>query len=263
MQEIAKISPTEVRDLVAKNLNLLKLRHWLEALDNDLAKLDDSKAQVLLSHLQKCTSLELSERHTDAIRRRIESAKFIRLQTVDQFDFEFNPSTRALKAGYLKLHNEVRQKALVPRMILVGNTGLGKTHLARAMGYTACQAGLSVLFTRASQIVNALSAAKATNTLENELKKYRRPQLLIIDELGYVTMDIEASNLFFQVITDRHDRGLGTIVTTNFAFGHWNQIFASDSTAVVIVERLTTEAEVFYVEGPSYNQQKRKAKSNK
>jgi DNA replication protein DnaC len=79
-------------------------------------------------------------------------------------------------------------------------------------------------------------------------------------ELGYVTMDTEAGNLFFQVISDRHDRGLGTIVTTNFAFGHWNQIFAAESTALVIVERLTADAEVFYLEGESYPQHQRRKK---
>lgn len=241
----------------------LKLKYWSDALSFELEKLNSKESHLLLEHLKKCSGLELAERHTGAIKRRVEAAKFIRIQTVDQFDFEYNPSTKALKASYLKLHNDVRLNGLVPRMVLVGTTGLGKTHLARALGYAACQAGLSVLFTRASVIVNNLAAAKMTNSLERELKKYRRPQLLIIDELGYVTMDAEESNLFFQVISDRHDRGLGTIVTTNYAFGHWNQIFATDSTAVVIVERLTAEAEVFFLEGPSYTQTQRKKKSNK
>lgn len=257
-----EVTPNDL-DEVTRNLLSLKLKYWKDALAPELEKLAPREGQLLVDHLKKSTSLELAERHTSAIKRRVETAKFIRLQTVDQFDFTYNTSTKNLKTAYLKLHNEVRLNGHIPRMVLVGTTGLGKTHLARALGYTACQAGLSVLFTRAANIVNNLAAAKMTHSLENELKKYRRPQLLIINELGYVTMDIEASNLFFQVISDRHDRGLGTIVTTNYTFGHWNQIFASDSTAVVIVERLTAEAEVFFLEGPSYTQTQRKKKSNK
>jgi DNA replication protein DnaC len=159
----------------------------------------------------------------------------------------------------LKIYNQIRD-GKIPRAVFVGNTGLGKTHLAKALGYAVCQSGGSAFFTKASTIINCLAAAKATHDLENELKKYRRPELLIIDELGYVTMDLEASNLFFQVISDRHERNLGTIVTSNFAFGHWNQIFATDSVAVVIAERLTAAAEVFYLEGESYPQAQKKKK---
>ena len=90
------------------------------------------------------------------------------------------------------------------------------------------------------------------DTLDSELRKYRKPQVLIVDELGYVTMDASASNLFFQAISARHDQGLGTIVTTNLSFGKWNQIFANDAVAHVIVDRLTSEAEVFFMEGESY-----------
>lgn len=215
----------------------------------------------MTTYLKKWTAIELAERHSQSIRRRIDDARFIRIQTVDQFDFQYNPSTRAIQKDFLKLHHETTS-GKIPRAVLVGNTGLGKTHLARALGYAACQAGVSVLFTRASQIVNNLATAKAVYELERELRKYRKPQLLLCDEVGYITMDTEAGNLFFQVVSDRHDRGLGTIVTTNYAFGHWNQIFASESTALVTVERLTADAEVFYLEGESYPQHQRKLKNS-
>ncbi len=246
-------------NVIQKNLLDLRLKHWKQALDQELNGYTSAEYQILTAHLKQNTALELSERKTESIRRRIDAAKFIRIQTVDQFDFDYNASTRAAKAPYLKMHRQACD-GQIPRAVFVGNTGLGKTHLARALGYAACQSDQSVLFTKASSIVNVLAAAKATNTLDRELKKFCKPQLLLIDELGYVTMDVEASNLFFQVISDRHDRRLGTIVTTNFAFGHWNQIFASNSTAVVTVERLTAEAEVFFLEGPSYTQEQKKKK---
>jgi DNA replication protein DnaC len=212
--------------------------------------------------LKKWITTEIAERHSNGIRRRIHEAKFIRTQTVDQFDFHYNPSTKAIQEDFLRLHRETVE-GKIPHAVFVGNTGLGKTHLARAIGYAACQAGMSVLFTRASQIVNDLATAKALHNLEREIKKYRKPTLLLCDELGYVGMDAEAGHLFFQVISDRHDRGLGTIVTTNFAFGHWNQIFAAESTALVTVERLTAHAEVFYLEGDSYPQHQKKNKNQK
>lgn len=258
----APMIPAELTEL-ACGLTELKLKYWRDELAKDWPAMKPSEQQWLAQAMKKWTRTELAERHTASIQRRIEDAKFIRIQSVDQFDFKYNPSTKAIEKDYLKLHQSATDGTL-PRAVLVGNTGLGKTHLSRALGFAACQAGFSVLFTRASQIVNDLATAKAVHNLERELRKYRKPQLLIVDELGYVTMDTEAGNLFFQVISDRHDRGLGTIVTTNFAFGHWNQIFAAESTALVIVERLTAEAEVFYLEGESYPQyQKKKKHSNK
>lgn len=246
-----------VIELITKNMSELKLRHWEKLIEPELAKLTDSERNLIIKHLKQGSNTELAERQSDLIRRRIASAKFIRTQTVDQYDFDYNKSTRQIKEPLMKI-NQMAREGIIPKVVFVGSTGLGKTHLARALGYTFCQAGNTVLFIKASTIVNSLAMAKATNTLELEIRRYRKPTLLIIDELGYVTMDLEAGNLFFQVISDRHDRGLGTIVTTNYVFGNWNQIFASEATAVVTVERLTAEAEVFYLEGESYPQNKKR-----
>lgn len=254
--------PPELNE-ITKNLADLRLKYWCDAIQSDWPLLKPADQQVLSQALKKWLAIETAERHSNGIRRRIHEAKFIRIQTVDQFNFQYNPSTKAIQNDFLKLHRETVD-GKVPRAVFVGSTGLGKTHLARAIGYAACQAGMSVLFIRASQIVNDLATAKALHNLEREIKKYRKPTLLLCDELGYVGMDAEAGHLFFQVISDRHDRGLGTIVTTNFAFGHWNQIFAAESTALVTVERLTADAEVFYLEGESYPQyQKRNKSKNK
>lgn len=238
---------------ITDGLTQLKLKYWCEVLEREWSTFKPADQQWIASTFKSWIDIELASRYSATIKRRIHDAKFIRMQTVDQFDFQYNDSTRAIEKDYLKLHQRTLE-GHIPRAVFVGNTGLGKTHLGRSIGYAACQAGLSVSFTRASQIVNDLATAKSVHNLERELRKYRKPQLLLIDELGYVSMDTEGGNLFFQVISDRHDRGLGTIVTTNFAFGHWNQIFAAESTALVIVERVTADAEVFYLEGESYPQ---------
>jgi len=193
------------------------------------------------------------------IQARIRSAKFRRLQTVDNFDFRHSKTTEKVEKTYLTLHAGVSRENL-PSAVFTGHAGTGKTHLARALGYAACQKGISVLFITAAEMVNHLQHAQKTFNLESELNKYRKPQVLIIDELGYVALDTQASNLFFQVISSRHDAELGTIATTNIPFGKFNQIFANDAIAHAIVDRLVNEAEVFYMEGDSYRPHQRQEK---
>jgi DNA replication protein DnaC len=161
--------------------------------------------------------------------------------------------------AYLTMHRGIGRDNL-PSAVFTGKAGTGKTHLARALGYAACQKGLSVLFLTAAEMVNHLQHAQQTYSLETELNKYRRPQVLIIDELGYVALDTTASNLFFQVISARHDAELGTIATTNLPFGQFNQIFANDAIAHAIVDRLVNEAEVFYMDWESYRPLQRQEK---
>jgi DNA replication protein DnaC len=178
---------------------------------------------------------------------------------VENFNFSHSKTTEKIEKTYLALHQGVNKDNL-PSAVFTGHAGTGKTHLARALGYAACQKGLSVLFITAAEMVNRLQHAQKTYNLESELNKYRKPQVLIIDELGYVALDTAASNLFFQVISSRHDSELGTIATTNLPFGKFNQIFANDAIAHAIVDRLVNEAEVFYMEGDSYRPHQRQAK---
>lgn len=193
------------------------------------------------------------------IQSKVRSAKFRRLQTVETFEFRHSPTTEKIEKAYLTLHQAISKENL-PAAVFTGNAGTGKTHLARALGYAACQKGLSVLFLTAAEMVNQLGHAQKTYNLESELNKYRRPQVLIIDELGYVSLDTQASNLFFQVISARHDAELGTIATTNLPFGKFNQIFANDAIAHAIVDRLVNDAEVFFMEGDSYRPHQRQEK---
>ncbi|MEW6055359.1 MAG: ATP-binding protein [Bdellovibrionota bacterium] len=222
--------------------------------------MSETEKNTILKHLSRWSEMEQSERKNSIIASRIRSARFRRLQTVEDYDFKHSATTEKIERAYMSLFSSISREKL-PSAVFTGNAGVGKTHLARALGYAACQKGLSTLFATASEMVNHLQHAQKTYSLESELNRYRRPQVLIIDELGYVSLDAQASNLFFQVISSRHDAGFGTIATTNLPFGKFNQIFANDAIAHAIVDRLVNDAEVFFMEGESYRQHQRKLKT--
>jgi DNA replication protein DnaC len=237
-------------------LQRLKLPVFANSLQT-LAETDPKKAAALISLLEPIAKDEVNGRFERTVKRRVYNAQFIRIQTVDSFDFNYNPSTRKLKKRYLQLlHADPVEQGV--GAIFVGNAGLGKTHLARALGYAACQQGHRVLFIPCATLLNQLVLAEATKDLGREGKKLVSPALLIIDELAYLTMSHQEANLFFQVISRRHDNGRPTVVTTNKSFGEWNQVFHHDGTAHAIVDRLTERAEIFYLEGKSYRATHRK-----
>ena len=226
----------------------LRLKHWGEAVKADLEEMTEAEKAAILKYLPKWISKEKTERKSQLIASRIRSARFRKIQTIDTFDFKVSAAVKSVEKNYLALFHTIGRNS-PPSAVFTGNAGLGKTHLARALGYASCQKTLSVLFTTAAEMVNYLTHAQKTFTLETELNRYRRPQVLIIDELGYVSLDTQGSNLFFQVISARHDQELGTIATTNIPFGKFNQIFANDAIAHAIVDRLANDADVFYLEG--------------
>ena len=245
-------------------LGELRLKHWSRLLKSDLSEMKPMEQQIILRCLNRWAETEKAERKGLMIATRIRAAKFRTVQTIDRFDFTHSNLTKTLQKNYMALFHSVGPDSL-PSAVFTGTAGMGKTHLARSLGYAACQKGISVLFITAAEMVNQLASAQKSFNLEHELNKYRRPQVLIIDELGYVSLDTQASNLFFQVISARHDQGLGTIATTNLPFGKFNQIFANDAIAHAIVDRLVNSAEVFYLEGEgeTYREFQRKQRQDK
>jgi len=137
-------------------------------------------------------------------------------------------------------------------VIFLGGIGLGKTHLASALGYEACLKGHFVNFTTAIDVINTLAAAHARGMLKQELKKYTKPDLLILDELGYLPIDKAGADLLFQIISLRYEQG-AMIITSNRAFKDWPEIFNNDSTLTsAILDRLLHHAETVLIEGKSY-----------
>jgi len=248
-------------DLIEK-LQQLRLNAFLTDIE-ELIQDDPQKAAVVLPALERMADGELSHRKERTVQRRIKEAMFVRDQTVDVFDFTFNASTQKLKNRYLQLLNAGPVTEAIGA-VFVGNSGLGKTHLARALGYAECQRGHRVFFATCATMLNRLVTAEATKNLEREVKRLEAQSLLIIDELAYVTMSHQEADLFFHVISRRHDNDRPTVVTTNKRFAEWNQVFHADGTAHAIVDRLTEKAEIFYLEGKtSYRQAHRQGLNSK
>jgi DNA replication protein DnaC len=192
---------------------------------------------------------ELGQRRDRATIRRIKSARFPVVKTIDQFSWSWPK-----KINRMAVQNLFRLQFLEDNanIILLGTVGLGKTHLATALGYTACLAGKSVLFATAVDAINTLAAAQAASKLKAELKKYLSPQILILDELGYLPIDKHGADLLFQVISQRYERG-STIITSNKAFKNWPEIFNNDSTLTsALLDRLLHHADTQVIEGKSY-----------
>ncbi|HEY5522159.1 MAG TPA: IS21-like element helper ATPase IstB [Desulfuromonadaceae bacterium] len=209
-------------------------------------------ARDSLSHadyLTRLTEGELNLRRDKATVRRIKSARFPVVKTLDQFSWSWPK-----KINRMAVQNLFRLQFMEnhSNVIMLGTVGLGKTHIATALGYTACLAGKSVLFATAVDTINTLAAAQAASRLKAELKKYLAPSLLILDELGYLPIDKHGADLLFQVISQRYERG-STVITSNRVYKQWPEIFNNDSTLTsAILDRLLHHAETVVIEGKSY-----------
>ena len=233
---------------VEEDLRMLGLNFMAEQY-NQLANKAARDATNHVDYLAGLAGGELNLRRDRATIRRIKSARFPVVKTIDQFSWSWPK-----KINRMAVQNLFRLQFLEDHanVILLGTVGLGKTHIATAIGYTACLAGKSVLFATAVDAINTLVAAQAVSRLKIELKKYLSPQILILDELGYLPIDKHGADLLFQVISQRYEKGT-TIITSNKAFKNWPEIFNNDSTLTsALLDRLLHHAETQVIEGKSY-----------
>ena len=244
-----KATPDELHQHLAY-LNLPFMHQHVEELASQAAEKQWSHVDFLGRLLEG----EVALRQDRSRARRIGQARFPVLKTLEQFDF-----TWPAKINRLAVQNLFRLKFIEDKAnaILVGGVGLGKSHLAIALGYAACLAGFRVRFTTAIDIINTLSAADRAGRLVAELKKYTRPDLLVCDELGYLPIDGHGANLLFQVISGRYECG-SIVLTTNKIFKHWATIFNNDSTLTsAILDRIVHHAETVVIEGRSFRMKDR------
>jgi DNA replication protein DnaC len=226
-------------------LNLPFMRnHHLE-----LSEQASKKQWSHLDYLEKLAEGEAASKSDRSTQRRIRLARIPVIKTLDQFDWNWPKKINRPQIQNIFRLNLIENKSNV---IFIGGVGVGKTHLASALGYSACLNGSSVLFTTAIDIVNILSAAQTAGRMKLELKKYLKPDLLLIDELGYLPVDKKGADILFQALSLRYEKA-ATVVTTNRVYKEWPGIFNNDSTLTsAILDRLLHHAETVVIEGPSY-----------
>lgn len=209
-------------------------------------------AQKQLSHLQYLAELiegEATVREDRAIERRIKKARFPVLKTMEDFQWSW---PKRINRPQIQNLFRLAFVATQTNVIFISTVGLGKTHISLALGHAACIGGHSVLFTTAVDIINTLAAAQSAGRLKREMTRYLKPQLLIVDELGYLPIDKHGADLLFQIISQRYERA-PMVITTNRAYKHWSQIFNNDSTLTsAILDRVLHHVDTVIIEGKSF-----------
>jgi len=245
-----KPSAPTAHDLGALNANLdyLKLsfigEHYL-----DLAREAAEQHCDHITFLARLIEGETHRRQDRSVERRIHLARFPVRKTLDQFQWDWPTKINRLKVQNLFRLHFIEQLANV---VFIAGVGLGKSHLAIALGLAACHQHHSVLFASAIDAVNTLAGAQATGRLKQELRRYVRPKLLILDELGYLPIDKNGADLLFQIISQRYERG-STLITTNRVYKKWPEIFNNDSTLTsAVLDRLLHHAETVTIQGKSF-----------
>jgi DNA replication protein DnaC len=207
--------------------------------------------------LEWLADMELEACHGRAIARRLKSSRLQSQPTIDAFHFHHHKSRMQAKNRILRLL-DLTFLQQGTNLVLIGNPGVGKTFLAKIFGWKACQANKRVLLSTAMDMLNQLSASQVDHSLVRKLKTYTEPTLLICDELGYLALDQQTSNLFYQVISTRHSQKRSTIITTNTPFSDWGNILFNTTIATAIADRLVENSEIFLLGGDSL----RKANKN-
>jgi DNA replication protein DnaC len=233
--------------LLETHLKRLKL----PSVQRHYRKLATQAAQGNLTHEQFLLALleeEVRSREDNTRKQRIRQARFPAPKTLEQFEFTAMPSLS--KPLVLKLaQGDYIQKP--ENVVLVGNSGTGKTHLATALGMEACSQGKRVAFYTAAELVNLLLEAQAQYRLSRVEHKLNRLDLLIVDELGYLALDENGVKLLFSVFAARYERR-ATVVTTNLPFEQWETIFGDPAMTAALVDRLTHHCHLLEMSGDSY-----------
>lgn len=227
-------------------LSLTTMSHHLDQTVTDAAARNLSLAQAI----ESLADLELEARNARSIERRFRMSHLQSRYSIDSFHFKHHKSRMELKNRITRLM-DLEFLAKGTSVIIIGNPGTGKTFLAKIIAWRACQANQRVLFTTAMDMLNHLSASQVDHSLVRRLRNYTEPTLLVIDELGYLALDQQTSNLLYQVISTRHSDKRSTIITTNTAFSEWGNILYNTTIATAIADRLVENSEVFLLGGDS------------
>lgn len=240
---------------VLESLHRLRMRHLAERLDVHLAEAARTEP-TYIQFLDKLLCEELDSKQRKRVSMGITIARFPGIKTLEEFDFKFQPSVdqklvRELATG--------RFVANAENVLIFGPPGVGKTHLAVALGRAVVEAGHVVLFTSATALIAALAKAESDGQLHDKLGFFTKPKLLVVDELGYLPFEKRSAHLFFQLVARRYERG-STLITTNQPVTQWGTVFGEEVLAAAILDRLLHHSHTLLIQGESYRlKQKRRA----
>jgi DNA replication protein DnaC len=213
-----------------------------------LAREAAAKNEAYENYLLRLTEAEVTTRSANALAARIRAAGFPATKDFDTFDFAAIPSLPKQKVLEMARGQWVEQHS---NCCLIGNAGMGKTHVAIALGLAICRLGRRVRFVSAASLVTQLEEAQQQHRLDRLLGQLDRLDLLVIDELGYLSFSRSGAELLFQVFADRYERR-SLLVTSNLAFSEWGSIFQGDRMTAALLDRLTHQCDIFEMNGESY-----------
>lgn len=232
---------------LCSNMEVLKLNQMLIHLD-EISDFVTSNNLAFTEGLLRLSNYEVDFKETSAARSMVKAAAFPFAKEVKDFDFSFQPSVNEQEINELCSLGFLEK---LENIVFLGPSGVGKTHLATAIGIAAAKKRISTYFIKCGDLLQQLKRAKLENRLEARLKHFSHYRLLIIDELGYLPIDKEDSNLFFQLIDKRYEKK-STILTTNMNFNEWDGIFYDAVVANAILDRTLHHSHVISISGNSY-----------
>lgn len=240
-----------LRDQVLDHLRVLKIPIAEAELDHVLERVDRESLSVLAA-FDGLLGEQAARRLDRAIHRRMKAAHFAEPKTLDTFEWTFNKTINRAQYEQLATGDFIRRHVNV---VLVGQSGVGKSHLMQAVGQIACALGYRVFYTTAADMLTRLTAALADHTLRDTLRRYANWELLIVDEFGFDRLErdncAQATHLFYKVVASRYQKG-STILITNIDFDAWAAYLGDAPLAMAMLDRLVDGAVVIKIKGPSY-----------
>lgn len=238
---------------IKENLLALNMKNTLEMIDNYLERAIADKINIVdvLDHI---LSAEAKSKKLRAVENQIQVSGFPFRKTIQMFDFDFQPSIDKSQIDELCTMRFIENKENV---VFLGTPGVGKTHLAVSLGILAAQHRYSTYYINCNTLIEQLNKAHFENRLADRLKHFAKYRVLIIDEIGYLPMDIQGANFFFQLIAKRYEKNT-TIFTSNKMFSQWNEVFSDLTIASAILDRILHHCTVINIKGESYRLKERK-----